>query len=787
MKKEDKEKDNNKSDNTSSFSNTRSSKFDDLTSNTSRPNNPGTKGPIDKKSLAKKIWKWITICIYLFLAGLGITGFIQSCVLKTSSTVGSGVEFYRNSSEIAPYVSNFKIVEKEVEVYEYDNDGKLIRDNSGNPKTKKIKTYVIEAFTKENYLTDVATIKKIKKQLEADYGKEVANLYGSYGNYSSALRIIGIDGYALTSSEDIKGKKDSDTELMSGEKPSTTYIDTDEQADNSSSSFIFLNNKILDYLNENGKSYKIKNQLYDLSIFVSKRPNDNEWNKLSNSQKNAYGSPLSSIENCFSVYEPTMTNGTPDYNKLIKVKNIGDSYYTNDVNADGIPDTSEDVQILDKERIDRFRYTLDAELATLSSSEKGLFNSEKFARDYFQSMANINLKFIQLQDFYTLLSKKAGVQINDLNSTDDVLKAVSKENLNKLINTSITYNNNGIDQRALNMSNTYSLKEKNAIITYQNEMLKLMANFGYGIRYQNYTDEDSTHYVPNKKDFEIEFMPDKNDKRNILIGTPSIIQKPITSWADSWRLGPFYGLIVYPLSAIINSMMGSMEYMAGWDAILAIIIAILITRVIVTLFTYKSLFATHKQQQLNPKKAKIDEKYQGFKGNREMEQRKRQEIAKLYKSNNVSMTAPLKAMCISMPIFFAVWRVIQGIVDIKSTTWLGIQFSLTSWKELFNGAWQYFPLLLFAAGVQIISHLLPRILNRKRMKERTNRAEQKALKKSNKTQTIVMIVFVVMSVLFEAGVQIYWIISGLWQIMQVLVVHKIVKTQWFKEKGYKYV
>ena len=37
-----------------------------------------------------------------------------------------------------------------------------------------------------------------------------------------------------------------------------------------------------------------------------------------------------------------------------------------------------------------------------------------------------------------------------------------------------------------------------------------------------------------------------------------------------------------------------------------------------------------------------------------MEQRKRQELAKLYKANNVSMMAPLKAMCISMPIFFAV-------------------------------------------------------------------------------------------------------------------------------------
>ena len=60
-----------------------------------------------------------------------------------------------------------------------------------------------------------------------------------------------------------------------------------------------------------------------------------------------------------------------------------------------------------------------------------------------------------------------------------------------------------------------------------------------------------------------------------------------------------------------------------------------------------------------------------------------------------------------------------------------------------------------AAATQALSHYLPRLLNRKRMSERSNKAEQQALKQANKTQNIITIVFIIISSLFEAGVQIY--------------------------------
>lgn len=734
----------------------RSNKFDLISGGGNRPNDPGNKGrfaSMSPKEKAKKIWKWISIFIYLFLGGLAITGLIQSCVLKTSSTVGAGVELYNKSEDVAPYVSTFQIVEKKQQVIKYDSNGSPVIDSEGNVVYEEQTYYVLEVRENANYLASKDNIKEIQTQLEniyskygAEVGKEIANLYGQYDNFSSSLRILSTSGIELESGvSNLNPSSADENGLLNGDLTGNN---------------IFLNNKILEYLNEYSLKYIQQNTQQDVNLFVVKRPSN--WDSLTDDQKDYYGIGQTNISSSFKTWENI--NGK-DY----EVTTIGDKYYTQDVNADGIIDSSSLVEITDSNRISNFKYSLEAEVATLNKN-KEVHNSEAFARDYLLSLLSVQLRFKQYKDLYDAVNKSTSTTYEP--TAQEVFKAFSKTNFESLISS----------------NQKFSLKVKNAILTYQNEISSLLQSMGFGIRQQVYSDEASNNYEPtNTTPFEIEFLPTQRDKANIVLGTSSVAQKPITSWGDSWRLGPFYGLVVYPLSFIINGMMTDMPKMDGWSGIIAIVVAILVTRIIVTLFTYKSLFTSHKQQQLNPKKAKIDAKYEPFKGNREMEQRKRQEISKLYKANNISMVEPLKSLCISMPIFFAVWRVVQGIPDIKSTTWLGIQFSLTSWRELFAGEWQYLPLLLMAAGIQALSQLLPRILNNKRMKERSNKAEMAALRKANKTQNIMMIVFIVMSVIFEAGVQIYWIVGGIWQIAQTLAVHHIVKSEWYRTKGYKYV
>ena len=742
-----------------SFSNNsnlnRSKKFDDLLGNNNRPNNFNE---ISLKDKFKKIFKWISILIYLFLAAIGITGFIQSCVLHTSSTVGAGIELYNSKSSIAPYVSTFSIETKTRESNQYDENGGYKYDENGNIVKTKENYFVLAKKSKDSFLTKKDTINLLQNQLEQQYNNQVKDLYGVYDNYSSSLRILGTENQTLTYGQTQLSGDVEENQLLKGDK---------------TNNYIFMNNKILDYLNKNGLSYVAQNNWYDLNFFVLERPQN--WDGLSNTQKDYYGAGITDLTNAFQAFENIN-------NQWIKVKVLNGKYVTQDVNADGFIDSANYVEIIDQDRINKFRYSLNAEVATLSSSEVGLLNSEKFARDYSQSLINAVSSFSQLKPFYELINQRTNSSIDTNSSVADKFNALSRENLENLTAKKV------ISKSVVTEDKLFTLEQKDAIISYQNEIFSLLNQLGYGIEKQVYSDQSSPNYTPdNSQNFEVVFLPETKNKKDIVLGTGSAAQKPIYSWAGAWKLGPFYGLIIWPLSYMINGMMSSMPAMNGWEGIFAMVIVIIFTRILVTMFTYKSLFASHKQQQLNPKKAKIDAKYEGFKGNREMEQRKRQELSKLYKDNNVSLIEPLKALCISTPIFLAVWRIVQGIPDIKSTTWLGIQFSLTSWQELFSGSWQYLPLLLAAGLTQALSHFLPRILNKKRMDERANRAERAALKKANKTQNIIMIVFIVLAVIFEAGVQIYWIISGLWQIMQILIVHHVVKTNWYRTKGYKYL
>lgn len=742
-----------------SFSNNsnlnRSKKFDDLLGNNNRPN---TFNEISLKDKFKKIFKWISILIYLFLAAIGITGFIQSCVLHTSSTVGAGIELYNSKSSIAPHVSTFSIETKTRESNQYDENGGYKYDENGNIVKTKQNYFVLAKKTKDSFLTKKDTINLLQNQLEQQYDNQVKDLYGVYDNYSSSLRILGTENQTLTYGQTQLSGDVEENQLLKGDK---------------TNNYIFMNNKILDYLNKNGLSYVAQNNWYDLNFFVLERPQN--WDGLSNTQKDYYGAGITDLTNAFQAFENIN-------NQWIKVKVLNGKYVTQDVNADGFIDSANYVEIIDQDRINKFRYSLNAEVATLSSSEVGLLNSEKFARDYSQSLINAVSSFSQLKPFYELINQRTNSSIDTNSSVADKFNALSRENLENLTTKKV------ISKSVVTEDKLFTLEQKDAIISYQNEIFSLLNQLGYGIEKQVYSDQNSPNYTPdNSQNFEVVFLPETKNKKDIVLGTGSAAQKPIYSWAGAWKLGPFYGLIIWPLSYMINGMMSSMPAMNGWEGIFAMVIVIIFTRILVTMFTYKSLFASHKQQQLNPKKAKIDAKYEGFKGNREMEQRKRQELSKLYKDNNVSLIEPLKALCISTPIFLAVWRIVQGIPDIKSTTWLGIQFSLTSWQELFSGSWQYLPLLLAAGLTQALSHFLPRILNKKRMDERANRAERAALKKANKTQNIIMIVFIVLAVIFEAGVQIYWIISGLWQIMQILIVHHVVKTNWYRTKGYKYL
>ena len=268
----------------------------------------------------------------------------------------------------------------------------------------------------------------------------------------------------------------------------------------------------------------------------------------------------------------------------------------------------------------------------------------------------------------------------------------------------------------------------------------------------------------------------KEFKVNSIGGFSDTHYRPIITWGDAFvrGVGPFYGLFVWPISKLGVAITNGMGMHNGWESLISIMVIVFILRLLAFAITFKSTLQQTKQQELQAKKAVIDSKYENYKGNKQMEARKRQEVSELYKKEGVSPLGPLGTIFITMPIFLSIWRVIGGIPHLKSTVWLGINFSSTSYKELFAGEWQYLPLILVAAASAALSQIFPRLLTKKRDKNRINVHQRKTMKKNNKTQNIVLIVYVIMAVIFSAGIQIYWIVGGIWQVIQTTITHHVI-------------
>ncbi|UWV92683.1 YidC/Oxa1 family membrane protein insertase [Mycoplasmopsis cynos] len=246
-----------------------------------------------------------------------------------------------------------------------------------------------------------------------------------------------------------------------------------------------------------------------------------------------------------------------------------------------------------------------------------------------------------------------------------------------------------------------------------------------------------------------------------------------------WTILWFISLSIIGNCSIIKT---SNPELNGWGTIFAILIAVIFTRLIVLALSFKSTVMQSVQEGLRSKKAAIEAKYIGLENNKQMKIKKNQEIQALYSKYNINPMDQFANILLSIAYILCDVESYSSIPEIKQTFWLGINFSSVSWQKVTSGEFVYLWILIVTILVQLLSQLLPQLLNRKKNNRTMSISEKQALKKSERTQKIMMIIFTGITVLFSAGVQVYWLFGGLWQIGQVLAMHKLKKTKWFKNK-----
>ncbi|PZW01505.1 membrane protein insertase YidC [Metamycoplasma auris] len=400
--------------------------------------------------------------------------------------------------------------------------------------------------------------------------------------------------------------------------------------------------------------------------------------------------------------------------------------------------------------------------------------------------------------FTTLVGETFRIWINDSNNRSGFGEALSKTNKKSIS-----------DLRKLN--NADLIKEWNTFVLHYKDSIgpgKITESEGFQLNkifnnaasmFNNYTQiaslSKSNYKVKdNQLNTEVnlyQYSPinpsgnyNENAWKNNLLSNDSLIpQKHIITYKDHWSYGPFYGFFMYPVSQFMNSIIRSLGT-TGWSIVLALVVTVIIVRLITFFLTAKSIFSAQKMEELNQKKAKIDAKYQAYKTDKQMQQRKQMEIAELYKKEKISPFSQLLSSFITLPILIVVFRIISTLPEIKQAFLYSIQLSATSLYRVFKaGEMQYLPILILSVGIQIIAQFMPKILQLRKKKFLRADAYQKAeMKKASKKTILLPIILSFIGVLFSAGLQIYWIIGGIFTIIQSIIVHYIQKTKWYKNK-----
>jgi YidC/Oxa1 family membrane protein insertase len=272
--------------------------------------------------------------------------------------------------------------------------------------------------------------------------------------------------------------------------------------------------------------------------------------------------------------------------------------------------------------------------------------------------------------------------------------------------------------------------------------------------------------------------------------TPTTTKMTVKTWGGAWKQGFFQGLLVYPIAWVTESFVSlfsggdASALSSGVPQLLALLVVTFIVRGLMLLATFKSTAATSKMQLLQPEMAKIQAKYPNSDKNMHEKQRMTMEMQALYKKHGINPLGSILTMLIQFPVFICVWGALQGCASLSTGSFLGLNLSSSISSVLFTGAnWKNgsaftaLGLFLLMSGTQVVSMLLPRILQKKNTKNIAKLGKNPAMDAQNskaRTFTIVMMaMIIVMGFTLVSAMGVYWLVGALFAICQTLITNAV--------------
>lgn len=203
----------------------------------------------------------------------------------------------------------------------------------------------------------------------------------------------------------------------------------------------------------------------------------------------------------------------------------------------------------------------------------------------------------------------------------------------------------------------------------------------------------------------------------------------------------FFTFISKPLFALLAFLHGIFGNW-GW-AIVAMTITV---RLVLYPLTYKGMVSMNKLKELAPKVKELQKKYADDK------QKLNTHMMELYKKNGANPMGGCLPIVLQIPVFFAVYRVLQNAIELKGAAWI-------FWVQDLAIKDPYF-ILPVAMGITMFLHqrITPTTF--------TDPMQEKIMK-------FLPLIFTFFFVTFPAGLTLYWFTNNVASIVQQFYVNKL--------------
>ena len=203
----------------------------------------------------------------------------------------------------------------------------------------------------------------------------------------------------------------------------------------------------------------------------------------------------------------------------------------------------------------------------------------------------------------------------------------------------------------------------------------------------------------------------------------------------------FFTFISRPLFSLLQ-FLHSLTGNWGWS----IVLMTLLIRLVLFPLTYKGMVSMNKLKALSPKIKELQAKYKGDK------QKLNTHMMELYKKHGANPMGGCLPMILQIPVFFAIYRVLQNAIELKGAAWI-------LWVEDLAIMDPYY-ILPVAMGITMFLH------QRITPTNFTDPMQEKIMK-------FLPLIFTFFFVTFPAGLTLYWFTNNLFSIAQQYYVNSL--------------